>query len=170
MSGRRDPRDERLASVLEASARDLLRYLERRVGPDDASDALSETMTVAWRRQTSLPVDDGEARLWLFGVARNVVLNVRRGQRRRSALADRLRGAVDPREAAPAPSDVDLDVRLALERIDPDLAELLRLVHWDGFSIAEAAGVLGIPASTARSRYQRAKREVGALLTSEPAS
>ena len=29
------------------------------------------------------------------------------------------------------------------------MAELVRLVHWDGFTITDAAQVMGIPASTA---------------------
>jgi len=37
------------------------------------------------------------------------------------------------------------------------MAELVRLVHWDGLTITDAAEVLGIPASTAQGRYQRAK-------------
>ncbi len=40
---------------------------------------------------------------------------------------------------------------------DPAVSgEFVILVHCDGFSIVEAASVLGIRASTARGRYQRA--------------
>ena len=35
--------------------------------------------------------------------------------------------------------------------------ELVMLVHWDGFSIAEAAQMLGLGQSTARTRYARAR-------------
>ncbi len=169
MSARRRS-DARVVAILEATARDLLRHLERRVGTDDAPDALVETMTAAWRRARSMPADDQEARLWLFGIARNVALNIDRGRRRRSLLVERLRGSVELHESSPPPSDVDLDVRAALDQVDPGLAELLRLVHWDGFAIGEAARILGVPASTARSRYQKAKRAVGAMLEPEPAS
>lgn len=155
---------DRTMALLEATARDLLRYFERRVGADDASDALSETMVIVWRRSASIPRADADARLWMFGVARNVVLNTRRSQRRRVLLTERIRGTFDVSAAVAPPSDEGLDVRAALERLDPDLAELVRLVHWDGFAISEAAQILGLPASTARSRYQRAKRELSALL------
>jgi RNA polymerase sigma-70 factor (ECF subfamily) len=40
-------------------------------------------------------------------------------------------------------------------------------VHWDGFSVAEAAALLGIPASTARGRHQRAKDDLRAALSIE---
>lgn len=151
--------------ILDATARDLLRYLERRVGADDAPDALSETMTIAWRRSSAMPRHDDEARLWLFGVARNVVLTTSRTRRRRDLLAERLRGTIDPASVIEQPSDLVLDVRAALDRLAPELAELVRLVHWDGFSLAEAAVIVGVPPSTARSRYARAKRDLGELLS-----
>jgi RNA polymerase sigma-70 factor (ECF subfamily) len=140
----------------------LLAYLQRRVGLDDAPDLLGETMVAAWRRVRDLPEDSERARMWLFGIARNTVLNHGRGQRRRWALADRIR--VDSDRALPA-ADEGAEVRDAIARLDPVLAELVRLVHWDRMTLAEAAEVLGIPASTARGRYARAKEELRAALS-----
>jgi RNA polymerase sigma-70 factor (ECF subfamily) len=158
---RRD--DARLTRALESSASDLLAYLERRVGPDEAPDLLGETMVVAWRRSAELPADAERARMWLFGVARGTLLNHARGQRRRWALADRLRLQVRESATAP-PADDGAEVRDAIERLDADLAELIRLVHWERLSISDAAVLLGIPASTARGRYQRAKEALRAAL------
>ena len=166
MRGRVTDAPERLTAALESSSADILRYLERRVGPDDAPDLLGETMVVAWRRVRELPVDAERARMWLFGVARGTLLNHARGERRRWALADRIRLQVRESASAP-PADAGADVRDAIGRLDPDLAELVRLVHWDGFSLADAAELLGIPASTARGRYQKAKRELRAALSIE---
>lgn len=118
-------------------------------------------MVVAWRRVADLPVDPQRARMWLFGVARTVLLNYRRGERRRWALADRIRR--DDTGVAP-PSDEGSEVRDAIARLDPDLAELVRLVHWERMTIAEAAELVGIPASTARGQYARAKEELRAAL------
>ncbi|PPF33134.1 RNA polymerase subunit sigma-24 [Rathayibacter sp. AY1A2] len=165
---RRDTRADRVVAILDATARDLLNYLERRVGADDAPDALSETMTIAWRRSSSMPLPDEDARLWLFGVARNVILNTSRTRRRQDLLAEKLRGTVEPIEATGEPSDVALDVQAALSKLSPELAELVRLVHWDGFSLSEAAQIVSVPPSTARSRYQKAKRELGDLLSLPP--
>lgn len=55
-------------------------------------------------------------------------------------------------------------MRDAVDRLEPDQAELVRLLHWDGLTLAEAARPLGVPASTASSRYQRARRELRAAL------
>lgn len=158
--------DEPLTRALELSSADILAYLCRRVGPDDAPDLLGETMVVAWRRVRELPSDPERARMWLFGIARGTLQNHARGERRRWALADRIRLHVREDAAAP-PSDAGADVRDAISRLDPDLAELVRLAHWDGFSLGDAAELLGIPASTARGRYQRARTELRAALSTE---
>src|SRR5580692_1766293 len=69
----------------------ILCYVPRRTeNPDDAADVIAETFLTAWRRLDAVPPGD-EARLWLYGVARRVLANYRRGERRRAVLADRLR-------------------------------------------------------------------------------
>lgn len=155
--------DARLTAALGAASADLLAYLQRRAGLDDAPDLLGETMVVAWRRVRELPVEPERARMWLFGIARATVLNHARGERRRWALADRIR--LDPSRTTVAPAaDDGAEVRDAIARLEPEMAELVRLVHWERFTIAEAAEVLGMPASTARGRYARAKEELRATL------
>jgi len=155
--------EARLTGALREASADLLAYLQRRVGMDDAPDLLGETMVVAWRRIADLPSDDERARMWLFGIARGTLLNHARGERRRWALADRIRGDRAPDAVAP-PSDHGAEVRDAIDRLDPDLGELIRLVHWERFSLVDAAELLGIPASTARGRYQRAKEDLRSAL------
>jgi RNA polymerase sigma-70 factor (ECF subfamily) len=155
-----------MTDVIAANSIDLLHYFERRVEVhEDAADLLAETMMTGWRRVRDLPADDEGARMWLFTIARNVLGNADRTERRRWRLANRLRVMLEPADAPGA--DAGSEVRDAVARLDPDLAELIRLVHWDGFTIAQAASFLGIPASTARTRHQRAKEELRATLHSE---
>lgn len=146
-----------MTAALTANSADLLAYFRRRLQPEDAADALADLMVTAWRRERSMPSDALEARLWLFGIARLVLANAQRGQLRRTRLGARLRATLGAADAAAA-SDHGIEVRDALARLEPELAELIRLVHWDGFSIAEAALLQHLPASTARGRYQRAKQ------------
>ncbi|CAL4861273.1 RNA polymerase sigma factor [Microbacterium sp. MM2322] len=152
-----------LDAALTAASPSLLAYLQRRVGFDDAPDLLGETMVAAWRRVGDLPSDPERARMWLFGIARGTLLNHARGERRRWALADRIRQSTAV-EATSRAADDGADVRDAIARLDPDRAELVRLLHWDGFTLVEAAELLGIPSSTARSRYAKAKEELRASL------
>ncbi|TFC54082.1 sigma-70 family RNA polymerase sigma factor [Cryobacterium sp. TMT2-15-1] len=155
-------RPDSIAAELTSNAPALLRYLVRRVGVDDAADLLGETMVVAWRRAREFPQQPERARMWLFGIARGVLQNHARGERRRWALADRLRGELRPAEYPSA--DAGDEVRDAVERLDADLAEIVQLVHWEHLTLAEASEVLGIPASTARGRYQRAREQLRSSL------
>lgn len=158
----------RVTDALASAWEDLLSYFRRRVDPEDAADLLAETMATAWRRRTDVPTGEEAGRMWLFGIARNTLLHHRRGEARRWRLADRFRtllAAEPPMGSAP---DDGAEVRDAIDRLPPDLAELVRLVHWDGFTLAEAAELTGIPASTARGRYQRAKEDLRAALAVSP--
>ena len=149
--------ETRLTAALTAASPALLSYFRRRIEGEDAADLLAETMVTAWRRNADLPVDPEQARMWLFGIARNVLLNAQRGERRRWSLADKAREALA--QTAPA-SDHGLEVRDAIARLPSELGELVQLVHWEGFTIGQAAEVVGVSPSTARSRYQRAKAEL----------
>ncbi len=158
-----------LAHALDRESPDLLKYLERRLPREDAADALAEVMVAAWRRAAALPPDPEQARMWLFGVARNVLANISRGERRRNRLADRLKAVLAAESAAENPSDHGLEVRDAISRLPADQAELIRLVHWEGFTVAAAGQILGIQASTARTRYQKARGELRDALSRQSA-
>lgn len=86
----------------------------------------------------------------------------RRGSIRRQALVDRLRDEAATAETAIRALDHELAAALAaLASID---AEIIRLVHWDGFTLAEVARHLGRPAATVRSCYSRARVTLRAAL------
>lgn len=147
---------ERLTRLHECVAADLLSYLARRTpSAEDAADLLAETFLVAWRRIAQIPTEDEASRMWMFVVARNVLTNWRRGTHRRIALADELRSAI--RTTVVEPPDTDNEVRDAVDALPAKSRDLVMLVHWDGFTIVQAAHILHISESTARGRYQRAK-------------
>jgi RNA polymerase sigma-70 factor (ECF subfamily) len=153
-------------AALVANGPRLLGFFANRVDRrDEAADLLSEVFVVACRRPSDVPADPDEARMWLFGVARGVLDNHRRGRRRRDALAGRLREefteSIDDDAAR-------VEVRHAVASLPSDLAELVRLVHWDGFSLEDAARHLGIPASTVRGRHARARELLRARLAVAP--
>ena len=132
-------------------------YVRRRTDtPDDAADAIAETFLTAWRRLSALP-DGDEARLWLYAVARRVLANQRRGEARRSALADRLRAELSV--ATPSDSQTGV-VREALQKLSPGDRELLMLIGWEGLTPAEAAQVVGSSRTAVRVRLHRARRRL----------
>lgn len=157
--------EERVASVVEAGSADLLAYFVRRVdSPEDAADLLGETLLVIWRRAEAIPADDVGARMWMFGIARNVLSTHGRTARRRSALQDRLRSEL---RTSPDPTGAGdpLDVPAALRHLDERDQEIIRLTYWDGFTQKQAAELLGMPEGTVRSRHHRARATLRELLT-----
>lgn len=152
----RDTPDQRVINAIADNSIDILGYFTHRVGRDDAADLLAETMMTAWRRSAALPAQEDQARMWLFGIARNVLANANRSERRRLRLANRLRLMIGDHSYSPAP-DSGSEVRDAVDRLPSDQAEVIRLVHWDGFTLAEVAQLLQEPPTTTRSRYRRAK-------------
>ena len=153
-----------LEQLLDANGGDLYAYLARRTDADEAEDALSDVFLTAWRRRDKMPTDRHEARLWLFGVAANTVRNQQRGQRRRQALVRRLASdrTLHRIQETSAPSD---RVRDAIDALPSELGELVRLHHWEEFTLAEAATIMSIPAPTARTRYRAARRRLRLTLT-----
>ncbi|MGH9213208.1 MAG: RNA polymerase sigma factor [Acidimicrobiales bacterium] len=150
---------EQFELLYRAHVRPLVAYALRRVDqPEDAADVVAETMLVAWRRQNDVPAGD-EARLWLFGVARRVLANHRRGVGRRSQLGERLRQVLrdgidlDHSDGVVA----DLVVRATLAEMSEIEREILQLTAWEGLEPQEAAVVLSISPATARSRLHRAR-------------
>jgi len=147
---------------------DLARYFQRRlVNGADAGEAFGEFLLVAWKLRKRIPDDPEQARMWLFVTARNVMLNSRRSLARRSAAVQRLVDDMRAQNATIPPDNLSSELREALEALNDDDAELVRLVYWDGLRSHEAAAILRINPSTARSRLARTKQQLRALLGSD---
>lgn len=151
-------REAAFRALFDANHQALLAYsLRRTASAQDAVELLSDIMLVAWRRIEDVPA--GEAsRLWLYGVARNMLTNQRRADRRRSRLVERLAAGIDSAvDDMSQPIANALWVRSALARLGDDDREVLTLTLWEGLAPREVALVLGIPAATVRTRLHRAR-------------
>ena len=155
----------RFGRLYRDQGRAILAYALRRVeDPESAADVVAETFLVAWRRLDQVP-SDARARLWLFGVARRVIANQHRAERRRSRLAERLGESLRAELATrPAPAGEAAAVLRAMGGLGDDDRELLLLISWEELSPGEAAEVLGISSLAARSRLHRARRRLRTLL------
>ncbi|MGI8808152.1 MAG: RNA polymerase sigma factor [Acidimicrobiales bacterium] len=154
----------RFEAVYQAHYGAVAAYVRRRtIDPGDAQDAVAETFTIAWRRMQEVPDADG-ALPWLYGVARRVLANQRRGNRRRDDLSTRMRGQ------QPASVDVESDVIASAERRavvaalarlrDPD-QEILRLAVWEERPHREIAQVVGCSEASVAVRLHRARTRLG---------
>lgn len=149
---------------------DLLAYIVRRSqSAEDAADVLAETYLVAWRKLDAIPAGD-RARLWLFGVARNLLL--KGASRRRSSqalvarLADELRSAYT--QHAPVEDERSSALRAALAALPERQREIVLLTAWEGLTPKQIAAVTGAPVNIVRVRLHRArtrlKRELATSL------
>jgi len=156
-------RQERFRELYRDWSRPLLGYALRRVAaPADAADVVAETFLVTWRRLDDVP-PGREARLWLYGVARRVLANHRRGALRRSALGDKLRAELTrhvPVDDGTEGSATVAAVRDAIARLPEIDREVLHLAAWEGLSPTEIAAVLVVPVSTVRTRLHRARQRL----------
>jgi RNA polymerase sigma-70 factor (ECF subfamily) len=166
--------DARFRHLYESTYNDLVRFAQRRVDSNLVEDLAAETMLVAWRRFDQLPAEPADARAWLFGIARNLLLNAYRGERRRGALEVRIAETVSTHVATDDAEVIArrVDLSRAWRRLTPQHQETLALTVWDHLTSSEAAIVLGISPVAYRLRLSRARRALRALTDhlAEPAA
>jgi RNA polymerase sigma-70 factor (ECF subfamily) len=151
---------------------DLLRFVQRRTDPDLAEDVVAEAFLVVWRRFEELPRQPDDARAWIYGVTRNILLNIRRGEQRRLALGVRL---ADTSREPCLGSHADLvtsrvDLGRAWHLLSEVHQEALALSAFEGLAAPHAAAVLGISPVAFRLRLSRARRALRLLLDHAPRS
>jgi RNA polymerase sigma-70 factor (ECF subfamily) len=160
---------------LARRVRDRVRRWARRVVADD-DDAEDVAQLVLVQLHQRIGEFEGRSRFaaWLYRITRNVALERRRGDARRSALLAREVAAVDDPSAAPDDvTDIARIRRLIAPHFDalpPRQREVFELVELRGLAATEVAARLGIDASTVRVLLLRARRTVRArLLALHPA-
>lgn len=163
-----------LEQVVRREAPALLAYLSRRTSdPAEAADLLGDVLVVIWRRIDAMPGDPAAARMWIFGIARKVLAGGYRTARRRQALTDRLRHELTTEQVTATldgtpiigPTDPRLErLSVALDQLKTSELEIVSLIHFDDFTLGEAARHLHLRLSTTRSRYHRARNRLKRLL------
>ena len=163
---RRSPSEDKFKASYEAHVRTLLGYALRRTAtPADAADVVAETMLTAWRRIDIVP-DEPDTVLWLYGVARNVIANDHRTQRRQRRLAEKLRSQLDEMLEDPPISDpaVAAQVTAAMQSLTAMEHEVLTLTAAEQLSPAEIAVVLEMNQNTVRTHLHRARTKLRSAL------
>ena len=162
MSNKDGGREAEFGELYRSHLSAIARYATRRTSPDDAIDAVAETFVVAWRRFEEIP--PGSATLpWLFGVARRVLANQRRGNVRRHRLHDRLCAEWIRPVANIEASDLS-PLGRALERLSEPDRDVLLMAGVEELSPAEIAAVLDVSPEVARNRLSRARARLRGTL------
>jgi RNA polymerase sigma-70 factor (ECF subfamily) len=127
---------------------------------EEAADALQDAFISAYRAAGRFR-GDSAVTTWLHRIVVNACLDRVRRRRARPtvALSD-----TDPAPIAPVDSDTALDVRAALASLPVEQRAALVLVDVQGYSVAEAATILGVAEGTIKSRCARGRARLAALL------
>jgi RNA polymerase sigma-70 factor (ECF subfamily) len=136
--------------------------LRRRCADDDVvAEVLQESYLAVWRAAGAFVGADvgGSALGWLWRIAsRRLVDAFRRRGRDASALRPAIVGS-----AVPAAEDTALDAMVgdpmwtALQRLAPELRQVLQAMVLDGLTVRETSVLLGVPEGTVKTRARRAR-------------
>jgi len=159
--------DERFNALYRAHYPAVLRYASRRADPDTARDVVADTFLIAWRKLKAIPADPEQVEPWLYGVARRVLANSDRSQRRTQRLTVRLsRQVPDAQPGDPADAVTERQrLAQALGRLSEADQEALRLIGWEELDLAAAAIAMGCSRSAMAVRLHRARRRLEQVLS-----
>lgn len=132
----------------------------------DAEDIVATTFLELWRRRSKVRLVEGSILPWLLVTASNVARNLRRSAARYRKLIDALPRTEEASEPLDEPYRLD-----PLEMVDEQLVvavrklgridrQLISLVVFEGYKLAEASTLLGISASAAKTRMFRARERL----------
>ena len=148
------------------------RLTRRCADPEVVREVLQDTFVAVWRSAGGHR--GGEAGGWLWTIAARRLVDALRAQQRAgrvvtlpmdTARADHASAAALPSAEERVLAGLEYgDVGAALDRISPELREVLRATVVDGLTTREAARLLGIPEGTVKTRAMRARAELRAAL------
>jgi RNA polymerase sigma-70 factor (ECF subfamily) len=135
----------------------------------DAEDVVAASFLELWRRRSDARLVNDSVLPWLLATATNVSRNLSRATRRYRDLLARL--PREPLVADPATLitetsllGVDGTLRDALQQLNERDLAIFALVTLEGFTVAEAATVVGLRLPAAKSRLQRVRARMRAQL------
>jgi RNA polymerase sigma-70 factor, ECF subfamily len=131
-----------------------------------AEDIVSEVFFQVWRGASGFQATS-KASTWLLAITRNKAIEL---LRRRSEVqlddnaATTIQDGSDDPEAAMSHRERGFILRKCLMRLSPEHREIIDLAYYHEQSVAEVARIVGIPASTVKTRMFYARNRIGELL------
>jgi len=141
----------------------VYRYVAARLGAQAAEDIAAETFLVAFDRRATFDPERGDLRVWLFGIATNLVSRHRRKEARHYRALARLEvvPAVEgPENWVVAALGPRRQLAQALSRLSQGERDVLLLVALGQLGYEEVAEALDIPSGTVGSRLTRARKKL----------
>ena len=155
--------------VFDRHAPAIHRFVARRVGTHAADDVLSETFLLAFDQRGRFDGAYASARPWLYGIAANLMRRLQRSEIRRWRAIAAIGHTTEPAFDDDANERLDSAARLpmmaaVLASLNEGDRHVLLLFAWEDLSYAEIAVALDIPIGTVRSRLNRARTQMRAVL------
>lgn len=149
-------------------ARPVFGLALRRLGDRGrAEDALQETFASVWRSARTYKPERGPGGPWLYGVARNAIVDRSRARTEPPAeIAEEASLEAGPDERAEG-SWTAWRVHRALETLPEREREVIALAYWSDLSQSEVAAKLGIPLGTVKTRTRAALAHLAEALEGE---
>jgi RNA polymerase sigma-70 factor (ECF subfamily) len=133
--------------------------------PEDAADAVQNALISAYRGASGYR-GDAAVTTWMHRIVVNACLDLVR--RRKARPSDPLPEEASLQIADPTDAIGDRDTAMVVEQalatLPPDQRAALVLVDVQGYSVEDAAEVLGCPAGTVKSRCSRGRARLLPLL------
>lgn len=132
---------------------------------EDAADSLQDALLSAHRTAGSFRAES-EVRSWLHAIVVNACLDrIRRNKTRRafSLTPENMPEPIEERDDI-ARLEMSMVVDRALFSLPPDQRTAIVAVDLEGYSVADAAALLGVPEGTIKSRCARARQRLGERL------
>lgn len=157
-----------LGRLMELCWPELVRYAASQLGDVElARDVAQEAFIQVWERRRGWQ-PRGSARVYLYRIARNLVIDQKRRRTVRLRWLNRQgrRDGLAGRAHAPTPAEI-LDAKLLADAFQAAVAslpdrrrEVFELVFQRGLSHAEVAAVMGVSAQTVANQMSTALRTV----------
>jgi RNA polymerase sigma factor (sigma-70 family) len=148
----------------------IYRYVAGRLGAQAAEDVTAETFLVAFDRRGTFDAERGDVRVWLFGIATNLVARHRRKEARHLKALARLdvTPTVEGHERRVVTSVTLLpQLAKALSQLSSGERDVLLLVALGQLAYEEIAKALDISIGTVGSRLNRARKKLSSVLPQE---
>ena len=104
-----------------------------------------------------------EFRTWLFAIIRNTAFDWYRKEKRRNNWLNRQPSEPlweDPLHGEIVQTEMQILIEKAFKKLSPRQHEVLHLVFYHEMTIEEAASVVKMPVGTARTHYERGKKNL----------
>ncbi|MBZ4019874.1 RNA polymerase sigma factor SigM [Streptomyces purpurogeneiscleroticus] len=138
---------------------------------EEAADAVQDALVSAYRAAHTFR-GQSAVTTWLHRITVNACLDRARkaASRRTSPVAEteRLEQLIEPHESAAVPAerqDLHRELLSALRTLPAEQRAAIVLVDMQGYPVAEAAEVLGVPTGTVKSRCARGRARLLPMLT-----